>query len=447
MKLPKNTEVVVVTALILFLCSCAGTHYKSALERNTISAYEEYIKKYPTHELTNNANSKLDTLYFRKAQRANTVDSYDAYLKRFPDGTYEANARKQIECIKFTLAFNWNSIDLLQDYLRDYPIGEYRQKVLIKLDSLTFQKSIEQNSVEGYQDYLKKYPNGAFCESAKDSIESTYYKKMVMINTIPGFQSYLEKYPSGKFKSLAMEAIESIDFNRAKDTYTSNAFQNYLKKYPSGRFEKEALDLIKDIDLASSDPIRYLKSKVDLFNDAVKRNKILRNVCSSSDFVLQKVAEYYCLNHAKAEYYKDGYLPHQKKVKYTSGFGGGGTGRSKTGGGFGFSGNGVVSGFGSGFGGTASGITAGGVKKEPDLVVVTIEHWLNDKNERSESIPLLNAIVSYNASLRKKMNGFEHRFGGGLFNKRGKGYNGLLYSKYITKQWSSVVAETTNSDM
>jgi cell division septation protein DedD len=94
-------------ALIGFAgCSRQQSDWQKTRESNSVEAYEQFLKKYPSGEFTAQAQARLKDLEeerdWQKARDADTLDAYQAFLKQYPDGKNTEEARIRVE--NFTLA-------------------------------------------------------------------------------------------------------------------------------------------------------------------------------------------------------------------------------------------------------------------------------------------------------------------------------------------------------
>src|ERR1700722_15599123 len=95
-------------ALIIGLggCSRQQSDWQKTRESNTPEAYEQFLKKYPSGEVTAEAQARLKELYddrdWQKARDADTPEAYQAYLNQYPDGQSATEARNRVG--KFNMA-------------------------------------------------------------------------------------------------------------------------------------------------------------------------------------------------------------------------------------------------------------------------------------------------------------------------------------------------------
>jgi len=106
-----NTQKVVLIlccSLVIALSGCSRqqSDWQKTRETNTVDAYEQFLKKYPSGEFTAQAQARAKELYeerdWQKARDVDTADAYQAFLKQYPDGKWAEEARIRIE--NFSLA-------------------------------------------------------------------------------------------------------------------------------------------------------------------------------------------------------------------------------------------------------------------------------------------------------------------------------------------------------
>ena len=97
-----------VAAVLIGLAGCSRqqSDWQKTREANSVEAYEQFLKKYPSGEFTAQAQARLKELDeerdWQKARDADTLDAYQAFLKQYPDGKDAEEARIRVE--NFTLA-------------------------------------------------------------------------------------------------------------------------------------------------------------------------------------------------------------------------------------------------------------------------------------------------------------------------------------------------------
>lgn len=93
-------------ALMVSGCSRQQSDWQKTRETNTVDAYEQFLKKYPSGEFTAQAQARVKEMYeerdWQKARDTDTPEAYQAFLKQYPEGKWTEEARIRVE--NFTLA-------------------------------------------------------------------------------------------------------------------------------------------------------------------------------------------------------------------------------------------------------------------------------------------------------------------------------------------------------
>lgn len=137
---------------------------------NSISAYEDFIKKYPNGKFTPFAKLRIDSLAYIAAVNINTISSYKKYLQDYPIGKYKSNAFALSDSLEYEQVKSENKLEICQAYLTNYRGGKYRKNVLSIMEPhlILWAKSL--NTEDSYKEYLLMYPYGEFWETATQEI-------------------------------------------------------------------------------------------------------------------------------------------------------------------------------------------------------------------------------------------------------------------------------------
>lgn len=82
--------------------------YASAITRDTVQSYEEFLADYPSDPLAKRARALLaarrEAITWRRTSRVNTPDAYWSYLGRYPNGPHAAEAHWRLEALSVPVA-------------------------------------------------------------------------------------------------------------------------------------------------------------------------------------------------------------------------------------------------------------------------------------------------------------------------------------------------------
>ena len=92
--------VIIVIISALMGCSTTKIDWEMAHGTNTIKAYQEFLKKHPNSEFSEQARAKIEPLSYQKAIDTDTLNGYSSYLMAYPQGAHVEELRAKIEEIR-----------------------------------------------------------------------------------------------------------------------------------------------------------------------------------------------------------------------------------------------------------------------------------------------------------------------------------------------------------
>jgi len=85
-------------------CATMQGRWENTKAKDTILAYEEFLKRYPEGGLSGQAQKRLEELYFADAKAKDTILAYEEFLKLWPQGNIAEKARIELEVSYFEQA-------------------------------------------------------------------------------------------------------------------------------------------------------------------------------------------------------------------------------------------------------------------------------------------------------------------------------------------------------
>lgn len=212
-------------------CATMQSRWKDTEAINTISAYEEFLRRYPQGTLANEARSRIEKLYFDQAQAKNTIAAYDEFLRRYPQGRLADDTRSRREKLYWKDTEAINTIAAYEDFLRRYPQGTLagearsRREKLYAVMIKDWENAQSANTVSAYKQFLELYPTGEFSEKARSYLTEQRLEGWVQkvdissntftIKTAMGKQEILsldqETQVNEKDKILSVENLKNGD--------------------------------------------------------------------------------------------------------------------------------------------------------------------------------------------------------------------------------------------
>jgi len=88
---------ILIAVLLPFFGGCDKRAFKKAERKNTIEAYDNFLKHYPKSPLANGAKGHIIQLNYARAAKADTAQAYEEFLKRFPNSAPAEGAREGLK--------------------------------------------------------------------------------------------------------------------------------------------------------------------------------------------------------------------------------------------------------------------------------------------------------------------------------------------------------------
>jgi hypothetical protein len=188
--------------LICLLCSTtilsqSKKTWESTQSLNSVSAYEDFLKKYPKGEYSEKAKLNLQELEFINAEKINTIQVYEAFISKYGQSQFVPDAKKKIE-----------KLNLLDDW----------------------QKAKEANTIDAYRNFITKYPDSYYVSDAKSNMETIDWNSAKTLGTAEAMKSFLVTYPAGSHAKEAKTIlndkavpplVKSSDLNKAEKVKTA----------------------------------------------------------------------------------------------------------------------------------------------------------------------------------------------------------------------------------
>lgn len=181
-----------------------------------------------------------DNASWAVAQKNNTVSAYSEYLEKFPEGLHANEARQAVDALDddvwFDIQSNLNE-EQLNKYKALFPAGKHIAECNELLIDLPWLETKRRNTIFDYNEYQLKYP-GQHEVEIKTAINALSDDKdwdnACIVGDSQAYRRYLEQHPYGNH---AQEAHNRVQANASRDKfidelrYDRNAyFANEIKQ-------------------------------------------------------------------------------------------------------------------------------------------------------------------------------------------------------------------------
>jgi outer membrane protein assembly factor BamD (BamD/ComL family) len=268
--------------VICILCSISAlSQSKKKWEQtqtlNSISAYEDFIVKYPKGKFIEEAKLKLAKLELLAAKKQNTIAAFEDFIKMTSNEQLKAEANSQIDRIRteetsFTKAKGSNTIAEISSFISKYPNSVYNKEANQILEKLYFEQSFTSGSLIALHDFLIRYPKSQYAEQINQKIPAAEFSEAITIGTDDALIAFIKSHNDAqliKDAILKLTAYQIVDISKTitwenlKTVYCGGA-ESGGKKYLCGINFRAFNPGIDEISMQSliAGPLRYYEPDV-----------------------------------------------------------------------------------------------------------------------------------------------------------------------------------------
>ncbi len=176
----------------------------TALEKDTLEGYREYLTLFPDGKHKDDAQAEIDA-YDNKAwsiaEQRGTISGYEDYLDAWPEGLHASQARERIAEMKAKA-----------EAIAKDAAERARQ------DTADWERAARENTVDSYGRYLTKHPAGKHIRDAERRIaylkrteaDTNAWNQAKAANRAESYTQYLDSFPQGNYVPQAIAAIEKL---------------------------------------------------------------------------------------------------------------------------------------------------------------------------------------------------------------------------------------------
>lgn len=111
--------------IILAGCESMESRWQDAQSKNTVEAYENFIKDYPESPFDEEAKGKIIELQFESAKEKNTILAYEEFIEKYPESSFIEEAQSKITELQYEIVRQKNTTEDYKKFIEQYPLSSY----------------------------------------------------------------------------------------------------------------------------------------------------------------------------------------------------------------------------------------------------------------------------------------------------------------------------------
>jgi outer membrane protein assembly factor BamD (BamD/ComL family) len=246
-------KILIIGAICLFCSISVFSQSKKKWEKiqslNSITAYEDFLKKYPYGGYAKLAKQGIEQLEFINAKQLNTIQAYESFLSRYKYSKYTTEVKNAIDMMKtnddWEKAINRNTKEAYEQFINQHFFSEKVSEALKYIETIEWKNAEADNSLDEYNKFVKKYPISTYSNEANTNIENLEWKNTLTKNTLDDFDTFVKKHPNSSYSNEAN--IENLKWLIIEKTEKINELKGFLKRYPNGMHESQVKNRLEEI--------------------------------------------------------------------------------------------------------------------------------------------------------------------------------------------------------
>jgi outer membrane protein assembly factor BamD (BamD/ComL family) len=226
---------IVFIGVISLLCSISALSqskrkWEKTQAQNSITVYEDFIKKYPDGNYTSLATQQLEILRYNSVKEQNTIISYEAYLQKYINSPFATEAKQKLDDLIFKKAVTEGTIQSYENFVKQQKNSPHLSEVNQRLDDLYFKKVQAVGTIQAYESFLTHRKKSKYNLTANQQLDDLYYKKAEADGTILSYESFLNLRKNSKYILMANQHLDDLYFKKAEADGTIQSYENFLKQ-------------------------------------------------------------------------------------------------------------------------------------------------------------------------------------------------------------------------
>ncbi|NWF87903.1 MAG: outer membrane protein assembly factor BamD, partial [Ignavibacteriaceae bacterium] len=183
-----------------------------------------------------------DNGYYREA-----VSAFNNFIEKYPNVPTKKNASFFIAYAHYKMGEWDNAAGAFREFIKTYPDDELTAEAQFNIAEAHYNSSKFKEAVKEYQHVYTKYPKSNFSSSAYHNEAWCYYQMKKMDNMIVPLQRLIELYPSHELVPEAQFTIGDYYYNKKDYTKALVEYKTFIDKFPDHYKTEEARSFIKEL--------------------------------------------------------------------------------------------------------------------------------------------------------------------------------------------------------
>jgi len=115
---------------------------------------------------------------YRPYQQQNTISAYQEFIKKYPDNLFVPEAKCSIEFFEFAPYEQKDTIEGYRDFMKTYPANRNISRAVEKIDQLEFKQAEDADTIAAYREFLRQHPRSNYIMLAQQRLQDLEFRDL-----------------------------------------------------------------------------------------------------------------------------------------------------------------------------------------------------------------------------------------------------------------------------
>ncbi len=188
--------------------------FKTALNYNTIVAWNKFIENYPEAEQYEDAKSRMYEIAWQQCISPASIEKYTAFIKQYPDAPQAVAAHNKVIEMEYERALAINTPEAYQSFIDKYPQSSQAALLMQKGVVNAYDNAIKFQSIELCNEFLSKFPNTEYTLEINILRDTLAYLEAKKINTPEAYHNFVSTYPNANQVPLVLSQLSELNYSK-----------------------------------------------------------------------------------------------------------------------------------------------------------------------------------------------------------------------------------------
>ena len=180
---------------------------------NTVAGYDHFLELYTkaTTAQKTDATDKRNALAYAETKQKNTVEAYNEFLRKYPNAKEKQVATSERNALAYARADGIKTISAYKQFIETYPDAKETSEAWANIYQIAYNDAQRENTEDAYRGYAAQYPQSPYAADATELANTFQFKRETSDGDLSSYIQYVENHPTNTTQcQMALQAMYRI---------------------------------------------------------------------------------------------------------------------------------------------------------------------------------------------------------------------------------------------